>query len=108
MDPEKVQFLADAAPMIVLTIMIVMFAWVATTWLRIKNGYPLDDGMGGVHHPKVDRETKDEIKLLNQENTQLRDELASLKNRLANVETIVTDRGYGLDQEIERLRDKAE
>lgn len=108
MDPTKAQFLAEAAPMIAVIVIVVMAAWVGTTWLRIKNGYPLDDGMGGAHHPKVDRETKDQIKLLNQENAQLRDELAGLKNRLASVETIVTDRGYGLDQEIERLRDRAE
>lgn len=107
MDPAKAQLLADLAPAIAVVVIVVMAAWVTTTWLRIKNGYPLDDGMGGAHHPQVDRQAKEEIKLLNQENSQLRDELASLKNRLASVETIVTDSGYGLDQEIERLRDRA-
>lgn len=108
MDPAKAQLLADLAPAIAVVVTVVMAAWVTTTWLRIKNGYPLDDGMGGAHHPQVDRQAKEEIKLLNQENSQLRDELASLKNRIASVETIVTDSGYGLDQEIDRLRDKTE
>ena len=107
MDPSKAEFLIQAAPMIIAVVAIAMTAWVVTTWMRIKHGYPLDNGMGEALHPKVDRETNDQIKLLNQENAQLRDELAGLKDRLANVERIVTDSGYSLDQEIGRLRDTA-
>ena len=44
------------------------------------------------------------IKLLSQENAQLRAELGSIKDRLANVERIVTDSSHILDQEIEKLR----
>jgi hypothetical protein len=44
------------------------------------------------------------IKLLSQENAQLRAELGSIKDRLANVERIVTDGAHSLDREIEALR----
>jgi hypothetical protein len=44
--------------------------------------------------------------LLSQENAQLRAELGSIKDRLANVERIVTDSSHGLDREIEALRGK--
>jgi hypothetical protein len=108
MDPERAQFLADIAPMIAVVVALGVVGWVITTWMRIKHGYPLENSMGEIVHPQIDRKTKDEIKLLSQENTQLRDELAGLKDRLANVERIVTDSGYNLDQEIERLRHKAE
>ncbi len=36
----------------------------------------------------------------------LRAELGSVKDRLGNVERIVTDQGFGVHGEIERLRDK--
>ena len=44
------------------------------------------------------------IKLLSTENAQLRDEMGSIKDRLANVERIVTDDSHRITQEIEALR----
>ncbi len=78
--------------------------WVLTTWLRIKHGYPLDGAWGQAVYPKKDEETVERIKLLSTENAQLRAELGSIKDRLANVEKIVTDDGHRLTQEIEALR----
>lgn len=48
------------------------------------------------------------MKLVTQENAQLRAEFGSVKNRLANVERIVTDSGYRLSHDIEPLRDSRE
>ena len=48
------------------------------------------------------------MKLLTQENAQLRAELGSIKDRLGNVERIVTDSGYTLTHEIESLRESKE
>lgn len=42
--------------------------------------------------------------MLSQENAALRAELGSVKDRLANVERIVTDSGYHLTHQIEALR----
>lgn len=81
--------------------------WVFTTWLRIKNGYPLENSWGKALYPKRDDETVERVKLLTQENGQLRAELSAIKDRLANVERIVTDSGNMLSHEIERLRDRA-
>lgn len=78
--------------------------WVFTTWLRIKNGYPLDGAWGQAVYPKTSDESIERIKLLSQENAQLRAELGSIKDRLANVERIVTDGSMALDREIEALR----
>ena len=80
--------------------------WVFTTWLRIKHGYPLENSWGMAIHPKTDRESLERIKLLTNENAQLRAELGSIKDRLGNVERIVTDEGFGLHSQIEALRDK--
>lgn len=79
-------------------------AWVANTWIRVKNGYPLENSWGKAVYPKS-TEAEERVKLLTQENAQLRAEVGSMKDRLANVERIVTDSGYHLTHEIDRLRD---
>ena len=83
-----------------------IIGWIFTTWLRIKNGYPLDGQWGQALYPKKDDEMLERIKLLSQENAQLRAELGSIKDRLGNVERIVTDSSHSLDREIEQLRGK--
>ncbi|WRP27006.1 hypothetical protein SH584_00775 [Sphingomonas sp. LY29] len=80
-----------------------VFGWVITTWLRIKNGYPLDGAWGQALHPKTDQEAAERIKLLTSENAQLRAEIGSIKDRMETIERIVTDRPSLLAQEIDRL-----
>jgi len=81
-------------------------ASVHKTRLRIKNGYPLEGMWGQALKPAVTTEAMERIKLLTQENAQLRAEIGSMTDRLAVVERIVTDGGYRLGHEIERLRDE--
>lgn len=78
--------------------------WVFTTWLRVKNGYPLENSWGKAVYPKTGDEAIERIKLISQENAQLRAELGSVKDRLAVIERIVTDEGHRLSDEIEALR----
>ncbi|MDT8758150.1 hypothetical protein MZO42_05515 [Sphingomonas psychrotolerans] len=84
-----------------------IIGWIFTTWLRIKNGYPLENSWGKAIYPQKNDEAIERIKLLSQENAQLRAELGSVKDRLANVERIVTDSAHSLDREIEQLRGKS-
>ncbi len=79
--------------------------WVATTWIRVKHGYPLENSWGKAVYPRSD-EGKERVALLTQENAQLRAELGSLKDRMANVERIVTDSGYSLEHEFTKLRNQ--
>jgi hypothetical protein len=81
--------------------------WIYTTRMRIKNGYPLDGAWGQAIYPKNDQEAVERVKLLSQENAQLRAELGSIKDRLANVEKIVVDDSHKLTAEIEALRGPA-
>lgn len=81
--------------------------WVFTTWLRVKNGYPLDGAWGQAVYPKTSDKTMERVKLISQENAQLRAELDSVKDRLAVIERIVTDGGNRLSHEIEALRHPA-
>jgi hypothetical protein len=101
---EKLQFLANLSPLIAIIVCVGVAGWVFTTWLRIKNGYPLENSWGKAVYPQRDDETMERVKLLSSENAQLRAELGSVKDRLANVERIVTDDSHRLTQEIEALR----
>ena len=101
---EKFQFLQNMFPLIAIITCVGVAGWVFTTWLRIKNGYPLENSWGKAVYPQRDDETMERIKLLSGENAQLRAELGSVKDRLANVERIVTDDSHRLTQEIDALR----
>jgi len=100
--------LRDYLPLIITMSLLIggmgVVGWIFTTWLRIKNGYPLDGAWGQAIYPKTSDEAMERIKLLSAENGQLRAELGSVKDRLANVERIVTDDSHRLTQEIESLR----
>ena len=71
---------------------------------KIRHGYPLESMWGKPLHPQITNEAQERVKLLTQENAQLRAELGSLHDRLVSVERIVTDSGYQLGHEIEQLR----
>ena len=78
--------------------------WIHTTRLRIKHGYPLEGAWGQSLKPTTDHEAQQRVTLLTQENAELRAQLSSVKDRLANVERIVTDGSYQLGHEIDALR----
>jgi hypothetical protein len=104
MTSEKIAFISQLFPFIAIIVSIAIGGWVITTWLRIKNGYPLDGAWGQAVYPKTSDETIERVKLLSAENAQLKAELGSIKDRLATVERIVTDDSHRLTQEIEALR----
>jgi hypothetical protein len=82
-----------------------ILASVHSTRLKIKNGYPLEGMWGQSLKPELTSESMERVKLLTQENAALRAELGSMKDRLAVVERIVTDKGFDVAHQIERLRE---
>ena len=95
------------APVAALLGVLGLGAWVFTTWLRIRHGYPLENSWGKAVYPRTSDETTERVRLLSTENAQLRAELSAVKDRLATVERIVTDGSYRLDREIDALRGPA-
>lgn len=104
---ENVAFFQALAPAAAIIGVLAIGGWVLTTWLRVKHGYPLDGAWGQAIYPKTSDETMERVKLLSQENAQLRAELGAVKDRLAVVERIVTDEGTRVAREIEALRGPA-
>lgn len=103
MDPKILELLSSLFPMIAVITAVAVGGWVFTTWLRIKNGYPLESTWGIPVHPTNSRENTERIKLLTSENAQLRAELSAIKDRLETVERIVTDQPHRLAREIDAL-----
>jgi 5-bromo-4-chloroindolyl phosphate hydrolysis protein len=106
MDPEVTQvfsFVLRVLPLVVIIVALGVGGSLLHTWLRIRNGYPLQNSWGMAIHPKTDRESLERNKLLTTENEQLRAELGSVKDRLETIERIVTDESSKLTREIEQL-----
>lgn len=75
--------------------------WLINNWIRAKHGYSLEDEWGG----KTERGDTTETKRLKAENAELNSKLDQMQDRMIVLEKIVTDKGYGLANEIEALRD---
>ena len=106
MDPEAVEvfkFLLKVLPLVVMIVALGIGGSLLHTWLRIKNGYPLQNSWGMPIQKRNDQESVERIKLLSTENAQFRAEIGSMKDRLETVERIVTDQPSRLAQEIDRL-----
>jgi len=94
----------DTLPWIAAITAVCVGGWILHTWLRIKHGYPLDGAWGQAIYPATDREAMERVKLLTNENAQLRAELGAVKDRLETVERIITDQPSKLAREIEQLQ----
>ena len=92
---------------VIVAVIIMTAGYLISNWMKMKNGYPLENSWGKPVYPKNDQAVE-RVKLLTQENAELRAELGSIKDRMTNVERIVTDSGYHLTSEIEQLRDRRE
>lgn len=106
MDPEVAQvfnFVMDVLPWAALIVALGVGGSLLSTWLKIKNGYPLQSSWGFPLHPKSDQESLERIKLLTGENAQLRAELGSVKDRLETLERIATDQPARLARDIDAL-----
>lgn len=91
------------SPVFVITVVaICMAAWVITTYIRARHGYPLSDDWGHPVHPvKQDDEA---TRVLAAENEQLRETVGRLEERLKVLERIATDPAGRVSREIEELR----
>ena len=106
MDPELLEifkFISWVLPLVAIIVALGVGGSLLSTWLRIKNGYPLQNSWGMPIHPKSDQETAERIKLVTGENAQLRAELGSIKDRLETLERIATEQPSKLAREIDAL-----
>ena len=87
---------------VIAIVAISMLAWVITTAIRAKHGYPLSDDWGNTVHPV--KRSDEETKALAAENKDLKETVSRLEERLKVLERIATDPSKRLEDEIDRLR----
>lgn len=75
--------------------------WLINNWIRARHGYSLENEWGGMTEPTEGKANAE----LKRENAALRTELKTVHDRVAVLERIVTDKGYGLSEQIEALRE---
>ena len=79
-----------------------MAAWVITTWIRAKHGYPIDEWSDGSGSGEI--ETRRAAELMARENDQLKGQIGRLEERIATLERIATDPSERISREIDNLR----
>ena len=79
-----------------------MAAWVITTWIRAKHGYPIDEWSDGSGSGEI--ETRRAAELMARENEQLKGQIGRLEERIATLERIATDPAERISREIDGLR----
>ena len=88
---------------IIAIIAISTFGWLASSWIRARHGYPLENEWCGMSN-KGDAGAERRVERLEDENSRLRGEVGLLKERLAVLERIATDPAERTAREIEQLR----
>ena len=81
-------------------------AWMFTTWIRAKHGYPVENEWGGTVH-RTDPDADRKIALLTDDNARLAGQVSRLEERISVLERIATEnngQAAELANQIDRLR----
>lgn len=93
------------SPLFVLAIIAMsIVAWVITTAIRARHGYPVENEWGGLTHKAPSLDHQRQTELLTQENEALRGKLSRIEERVAVLERIATDKASRLSNDIDALR----
>ena len=93
------------ANLIVVAIIVMStLGWIATSWIRAKHGYPLENEWSGLAYKDELPESTRQVALLTSENGELKAQMSRLEERMAVLERLATDPGERTAREIERLR----
>ncbi len=88
---------------VIAIIAISTLGWLASTWIRAKHGYPIENEWSGMTN-KADPAAERKIELLTNENERLTGQIGRLEERIAVLERIATDPAERTAREIDSLR----
>ena len=96
------------ANIIVVSIIVMStLGWIATSWIRAKHGYPLENEWSGIVYKGEQPESARQVALLTDENSAMKAQLARLEERIAVLERLATDPAERTARQIEQLRNIA-
>lgn len=91
-------------PAFILAIIAMSYAaWIVTSWIRARHGYPVESEWGGMTG-KSDPAAERKIELLEAENSKLIGMIGRLEERISVLERIATDPAARTAREIDSLR----
>lgn len=92
------------SPAFILAIIAMSYgAWLVTSWIRAKHGYPITDDWGNTIS-RDDVDARRAAELMATENERLKGQVGRLEERIAVLERIATDPAERTAREIENLR----
>ena len=80
------------------------FGWLASSWIRARHGYPIENEWVGISYQRGVAEEARQSALLAEENAGLKAQVSRLEERIAVLERIATDPAERTAREIEQLR----
>jgi hypothetical protein len=89
---------------VIALIAISTFGWIATSWIRARHGYPIENEWSGLAHKGGGPDAERQIELLSSENARLTSQISRLEERIAVLERIATDPAERTAREIDQLR----
>ena len=89
---------------VIALIAISTFGWIATSWIRARHGYPIENEWSGLAHKGDSPDAARRIELLSDENARLNGQISRLEERIAVLERIATDPAERTAREIDQLR----
>ena len=89
---------------VIAIIAISTFGWIATSWIRARHGYPIENEWSGLTHKGDSPDAARRIELLSSENARLTGQVSRLEERIAVLERIATDPAERTAREIDQLR----
>lgn len=93
------------ANVIVVSIIVMStIGWIATSWIRARHGYPLENEWSGLVYKGEQPEAAREVALLTSENSAMKSQMSRLEARIAVLERLATDPADRTAREIEHLR----
>jgi hypothetical protein len=89
---------------VIAIIAISTFGWLASTWIRARHGYPVENEWSGMSQKDEHPESTRRIAQMAEENKRLTGQITHLEERLAVLERIASDPAERTAREIEQLR----
>jgi len=89
---------------VIAIIAISTFGWLASTWIRARHGYPIENEWTGMVEKADSPDAARKVELLSNENDRLKGQVGRLEERIAVLERIATDPAERTAREIDQLR----
>ena len=93
----------NANSIVIAIIVMSTLGWIATSWIRAKHGYPLENEWSGMAYKGELPESARQVELLSNENSQMKSQMSRLEERIAVLERIATDPAERTARAIEQL-----